>query len=197
MADNFPPMTLFGARGAGKNPKYSLNVSLTRKGALAVMQAATLEAALIAHAPDAILFVDCTGVIRLWNWRAETLFGYSAEEAVGHTLDLIVPEPMRAAHWAGFSRAVQQGHFTKDTVLQTSWALTKDGRRIAVELSAAIIRSTSGQVQGIMAIGRDVTERRAHERAQQERLARLERQVTALTQGSARGGDGSKARCEG
>jgi PAS domain S-box-containing protein len=197
MADNFPPMTLFGARGAGKNPKHSLNVSLTRKGALAVMQAATLEAALIAHAPDAILFVDCTGVIRLWNWRAETLFGYSAEEAVGHTLDLIVPEPMRAAHWAGFSRAVQQGHFTKDTVLQTSWALTKDGRRIAVELSAAIIRSTSGQVQGIMAIGRNVTERRAHEQAQQERLARLERQVTALTQGSARGGDGSKARCEG
>lgn len=156
------------------------------------MQAATLEAALIAHAPDAILFVDCTGAIRLWNHGAEMLFGYSAAEAIGHTLDLIVPEPMRAAHWAGFSRAVQQGHFTKDTVLQTSRALTKDGRSIVVELSAAIIRSPTGQVQGIMAIGRDVTARRAHEQAQQERLARLERQVTTLTQGSARVGDESQ-----
>ena len=49
------------------------------------MKAATLEAALIAHAPDAVLFVDCTGVIRLWNRGAETLFGYSAAEAIGHT----------------------------------------------------------------------------------------------------------------
>jgi PAS domain S-box-containing protein len=161
------------------------------------MKAATLEAALIAHAPDAVLFVDCTGVIRLWNCSAETLFGYSAAEAVGHTLDLIVPEPMRAAHWVGFYRAVQQGHFTKDTVLQTSRALTKDGRLIAVELSAAIIRSTSGQVRGITAIGPDVTERRAHEQAQQERLASLERQVTALTHESAKVSDGSKVRCEG
>jgi PAS domain S-box-containing protein len=172
-------------------------MSLTRKGSLAVMNAATLEAALIAHAPDAVLFVDCTGVIRLWNRGAETLFGYSAAEAVGRTLDLIVPEPLRAAHWAGFFRAVQQGRFTKDTVLQTSQALTKDDRLMAVELSAAIIRSTSGQVRGIMAIGRDVTARRAHEPAQQERLVSLERQVTTLTQGSARVGDGSNARCEG
>jgi PAS domain S-box-containing protein len=161
------------------------------------MTAATLEAALIAHAPDAVLFVDCAGVIRLWNRGAETLFGYSAAEAVGHTLDLIVPEPLRAAHWAGFSRAVQQGHFTKDTVLQTSRALTKDGSSIAVELSAAIIWSPAGQVWGIMAIGRDVTERRAREQAQQERLARLEHQVAALTQGSTRAGDGSQARRKG
>ena len=90
-------------------------------------------------------------------------------------LDLILPEPMRPAHWAGFYRAVQQGRFTKDTELQTSRALTKDGRIIAVELSGAIIWSTAGHVRGIMAIGRDVTERRAHEQAQQERLASLER----------------------
>ena len=121
------------------------------------MKAATLEAALIAHAPDAIIFADCAGVIRLWNQGAVALFGYSAVEAVGHTLDLIVPEPSRTAHWAGFSRAVQQGRFTKDDVLLTSHALTKAGKTIAVELSAAIIRSPCGQVQGIMAIGRDVT----------------------------------------
>jgi PAS domain S-box-containing protein len=130
-----------------------------------------LEAALIAQAPDAIIFADCAGVIRLWNRGAETLFGYGAAEAVGHTLDLIVPESMRAAHWAGFYRAVRQGRFTKETVLQTSRALTKDGRTIFVELAAAIISSPSGEVQGIMAIGREVTERYAREQPQRERSA--------------------------
>jgi signal transduction histidine kinase len=98
---------------------------------------------LIAHAPDAVLCVDRAGVIRLWNRRAETLFGYSAEEAIGHTLDLI-------------------------------W-------------------SSSGHVWGIMAIGHDVTERRAHEQVQQERVTSLKRWVTALTQGKA-SGRGQRAR---
>ena len=121
---------------------------------------AALEIALIAYAPDAIIFADRDGVIRLWNHRSEALFGYRAEEAIGHSLDLIVPESYRAAHWAGFSSAVQRGHFAKGDVLLTSRALTKDDRVITVELSAAIIWSPAGQVSGIMAIGRDVTDRR-------------------------------------
>ena len=151
------------------------------------MQAATPATALIAHAPDAIIFADGAGVIRLWNQEAEALFGHSAAEAVGQTLDLIVPESLRAAHWVGFRRAVQQGRFTNDTVLQTSRVVTKDGRTIAVEFSAAIIWGTAGDVRGILAIGRDVTARRAHEQAQRERIASLERQVAALTQGSTSG----------
>ena len=154
------------------------------------MPAAPLETVLIAYAPDAIIFADWTGVIRVWNQGAEALFGHSAAEAVGHTLDLIVPAPDRPAHWAGFSRAVQQGHFATDDVLLTSRALTKAGNMIAVELSAAIIWSPAGQVRGIMAIGRDVTARRAHEQAQQERLASLVRQVAALTEALARAGEG-------
>ena len=145
------------------------------------MEAAALEAALITHAPDAIIFADRTGVIRLWNRGAETVFGYNAGEAAGHTLDLIVPEPYRTAHWAGFSRAVRRGHFAKDEVLLTSRALTKDGRVIVVELSAAIIRSHHDQVTGIMAIGRDITARRVREQADHERIVCLERQVAALS----------------
>jgi PAS domain S-box-containing protein len=125
------------------------------------MKTPALETAMIAHAPDAIIFADHNGVIRVWNHRAAALFGHSAEEAVGHSLDLIVPEPYRAAHWAGFSGAVQRGHFAKDDVLLTSRAPTKDGGVITVEFSAAIIWSPAGQVTGIMAIGRDVTDRRA------------------------------------
>jgi PAS domain S-box-containing protein len=154
------------------------------------MKATTLATALIAHAPDAIIFADCAGVIRLWNPGAEALFGHRAAEAIGHTLDLIVPEPYRPAHWAGFSRAVQQGRFAQNDVLLTSRALTKDGSSIAGELAAALIWSPAGQVRGIMAIGRDVTARRAREQAQQERMARLERQVAALTEALTRGGEG-------
>jgi PAS domain S-box-containing protein len=143
----------------------------------------------IAHAPDAIIFADCAGVIRLWNRAAEAMFGHGAADAIGQTLDLIVPEPYRIAHWAGFSRAVEQGGFARSDVLLTSRALTKDGRIIMVELAAAIVRSPSCRVQGIMAIGRDVTERRLREQAQVERIASLERQVAALAGGSADAGD--------
>ena len=152
------------------------------------MKAAPLDTALIALAPDAIIFADCAGVIGVWNRAAEALFGHRADEAIGQTLDLIVPEPYRAAHWAGFSRAIERGHFANDDALLTSRALTKDGRVIAVELSAAIIRSPAGEVKGIMAIGRDITDRRVREQAQHERIATLERQVAALTGGIANAG---------
>lgn len=118
-----------------------------------------LQHRLIEAAPDAIIFADCGGVIRLWNHGAETLFGYTAEEAVGHTLDLIVPEPFRETHWTGFHRAIERGYFAKDESLLTSRATTKDGQTISVELSAAIICNDAEQPIGIMAIGRDVTER--------------------------------------
>lgn len=157
------------------------------------MDAAALEAALIAHASDAIIFADCAGVIRLWNHGAETLFGHRVEEAVGHTLDLIVPEPYRTAHWGGFSRAIERGRFASDDMLLTSRALTKDGRVIAVELSAAIIWDASGQVMGVMAVGRDVTARRAREQAQHERIMSLESQVAALTAGMTSAGQGDDA----
>ena len=118
-----------------------------------------LEAILIRDAPDAILFADRDGIIRLWNRGAEALLGYSAAEAIGQSLNLIVPESSREAHWAGFSRAVEQGRFASDAMLQTSRALTKDGNTLTVELSAAIVRDETGAVQGILAIGRDVTKR--------------------------------------
>ena len=100
---------------------------------------------------------------------------------------------IRPAHWAGFSRAVQQSRFTKDAALQTSHALTKDGRTSVVELAAATIWSPSGQVRGIMAIGRDVTEHRARELVQREHIARLEQQVAARSQRSAKAGEGGNA----
>ena len=123
------------------------------------MELVNLAQRLVEAASDAIIFADRGGVIRLWNPGAEVLFGYSAEEAVGQTLDLIVPAPFRDAHWAGYHGAIETGYFAKAESLLTSRPAAKDGRTIYVELSAAIIYSDAGQAIGIMAIGRDVTER--------------------------------------
>lgn len=127
------------------------------------------DSALIAQAPDAIIVADRAGVVRVWNRAAEALFGYRGEEAIGQTLDLIVPEADRPAHWAGFTRAIERGRFASDAALQTSRTVTKDGRPIVVELSAAILLDPAGHPQGIMAIGRDVTERWARDEAQRAR----------------------------
>lgn len=126
---------------------------------------ALTEAELIDRAPDAMVLVDRSGIIRLWNRRAEALFGYPAIEALGTSLDLIIPEPSRIAHWAAFRRAVERGRFANDAMLQASEASTKDGRRILVELSATLIADGQGRITGVLAIGRDLADRPAHERA--------------------------------
>ena len=66
--------------------------------------------AVVEQGPDALIFADCEGTIRLWNARAEAIFGYAAAEAVGRSLDLIIPENLRAAHWRGYRQAITLGH---------------------------------------------------------------------------------------
>ena len=64
---------------------------------------------IVDQAPDAIVFADRDGVIRLWNAGAEAMFGYGVDEAVGQTLDLIIPERLRARHWTGFNNTMATG----------------------------------------------------------------------------------------
>jgi len=78
--------------------------------ALSAQVEAGLAEAIIAQTPDAIIFADREGLIRLWNRGAEVLFGFPAAEVVGSSLDVIIPERFREAHWAGFRRAIAAGH---------------------------------------------------------------------------------------
>ena len=64
---------------------------------------------IVAHTQDAVIFADGAGIIRLWNAGAETIFGYPAAEALGHSLDLIIPEPLRVRHWEGYQRVMATG----------------------------------------------------------------------------------------
>lgn len=130
---------------------------------------------LIEQAPDAIVFADNSGVIRVWNAAAKRIFGFSASEALGANLNIIIPERFREAHWRGFKRALAD-RATKYTgqVLPTR-ALRSDGSQIYVELSFAIILDEKGDVLGALAHARDITERFEKERADRKRLQELEK----------------------
>ncbi|MFY9584549.1 MAG: PAS domain S-box protein [Candidatus Acidiferrales bacterium] len=122
----------------------------------------------------AIIFSDRDGIIRLWNSGAEAMFGYRAEEALGQTLDLIVPERQRSRHWEGYTRVMGTGVTRYGRELLAVPALTKDGKRISIEFSIALLRTPSGELLGATAILQDVTVRWQQQKDLKSRLATLE-----------------------
>ena len=110
--------------------------------------------AIVEQASEAVILADPEGTIRLWNRGAENLFGYSAAEALGANLDLIIPERFRAAHWQGFQRAIESGQLRAAGQARRTRSLHKDGRKLYVELSFALARNDAGKVVGSFAIGR-------------------------------------------
>jgi PAS domain S-box-containing protein len=129
---------------------------------------------IIEGAPDAIMLADRQGIVRLWNAGAASLFGYSSEEALGQSLDLIIPEPMRARHWEGYHRVMATGETVYGSKLLAVPAAHRDGHRLSVEFSIVMLRDDDGKLGGIAAIMRDTTERWKKEKALKERLAELE-----------------------
>ena len=115
--------------------------------------------AIVAQAPDVIIFADCQGAIRVWNHGAETVFGHSAAEVLGESLDLIIPERLRTAHWNGFHKAVNSGQTRYQNQVLTTRSMHKDGSRLYVELSFGLVRDGNGAIVGSLAIGRDCTAR--------------------------------------
>ena len=88
-----------------------------------------LTGAIVAASSDAIMFADREGIIRLWNSGAEKMFGFSAAEALGQSLDLIIPENLRGRHWDGYGRVMESGSSRYSTDLLSTPALRKDGTR--------------------------------------------------------------------
>jgi PAS domain S-box-containing protein len=118
---------------------------------------------------DAVVFADRDGVIRLWNRGAERIFGYSRTEAIGRTLDLIIPEKLRGRHWDGYRRVMETGVTRYGDEVLAVPATHKDGSRRSIEFTVALVRDDGYDLIGIAAVMRDVTarfekERRVHER---------------------------------
>ena len=122
----------------------------------------------------AIVFGDRQGVIRLWNAGAEAMFGWSAAEAVGQSMDLIIPEKHRARHWEGYDHVMESGVTKYGRSVLAVPALTKDGRRISIEFNVVLVKDAKGQVLGVAATMQDVTARWERDKALRVRLAELE-----------------------
>ncbi|HEY8122409.1 MAG TPA: PAS domain S-box protein [Myxococcota bacterium] len=115
--------------------------------------------------PDAVLVADREGAIRYWNAGAARVFGIAANDALGRSLDLIIPERQRARHWEGWRKVIATGVTQYGERLLSVPALRADGKRISVEFSVALIFDARGGVEGVAAVLRDVTERWERERA--------------------------------
>jgi PAS domain S-box-containing protein len=110
--------------------------------------------------PDAIVFADATGVIRLWNRGAERMFGFTEAEAQGQPLDIIIPAGLRDRHWQGFHETMRTGQTRYgDGQILAVPATRKDGTRLSVEFTIVPFTGDDGRITGIAAIMRDVTAR--------------------------------------
>ena len=140
----------------------------------------TLCRKIVETAGDAVIFADRDGIIRLWNRAAEEMFGYTEAEAVGRSLDLIIPEKQREIHWKGYGKVMLSGvtKYGSDTLAVP--AVTKDGERISIEFTINLLRDGDGKVLGPVAVVRDVTARWMREKELRQRLAFLEAGQTAL-----------------
>jgi len=133
---------------------------------------------LFEEAPDAIIFADLDGAVRAWNAGAERVFGHTTAEAIGRSLDLIIPEQFREAHWQGYSRALAAGETKYQGQVLPTRAVRRDGETIYVELTFAIIHDREGGVIGALAHARDITERWLREREQRRELRDLQQRAS-------------------
>ncbi len=129
---------------------------------------------LVEAAGDAIVAADAEGRIVLWNPAAERIFGFSRGEALGQSLDLIIPERFRQRHWEGYDKVMRSGATRYGTEVLRVPALRKDGRPLSIAFTVALLKSTDGRVESIVAIMRDDTARWNDERALKKRLAEAE-----------------------
>jgi PAS domain S-box-containing protein len=127
---------------------------------------------LVREAPDAIIFADAEGLIRFWNRGEERIFGFAEAEALGHSLDIIIPDNLRVRHWAGFSATMRSGstHYGSGEILAVP-ALRKDGRRVSIEFTILTFRDNHARIIGIAAMLPDVTARFEEIRSLRRQLA--------------------------
>ena len=129
---------------------------------------------LVAAIGDAVIASDADGAITLWNPGAERIFGYTEAEALGKSLDLIVPERLRARHWDGYNKSMATGTTKYGNDLLRVPALHKDGRAMSIAFTVAMLFGADGKVSAVVAVIRDDTARFNDDRALRKRLADAE-----------------------
>jgi PAS domain S-box-containing protein len=130
---------------------------------------------IVEGSPEAIVLGDAQGIIRLWNAAAAALFGFTAEEAVGHSMEIIIPERLRSRHWDGYHKVMATGvsRYGHGDLLAVP-AVTKDGRTISIEFTIQMLKGAAGEIVGPLATIRDVTNRFQREKEMSRRMKELE-----------------------
>lgn len=129
--------------------------------------------------PDAILICDHAGTVRYWNVAAERVFGFRVTEALGVSMNLIIPERLRARHWAGWEATMRTGvtRYGEGQLLAVP-ALHKDGRQVSIEFSIQLMKDADGQIEWVVAVIRDVTDRFIREKDLRAQLKALQTKTT-------------------
>ena len=133
-----------------------------------------LHRRIIEATQEAVIFADREGRIALWNRGAERVFGWPAAEAIGQSLDLIIPDQLRGRHWDGWNHVMETGVTRYASDLLAVPAMRKDGTRISIEFTVALLQDDAGAITGVAAVLRDVTERWQRDKELRARLAELE-----------------------
>ena len=134
--------------------------------------------AIVGQTPDAIILADCDGLIQVKNRGAEAVVGFSAAEVMGCSLDIIIRERFRRAHWKGFRQAIASGRTQHGDHVRTTRATHKLGHGLYVDLSFGLVTSEARSVIGSVAVGRERSARYLSEKALRDRVADLERKAS-------------------
>ena len=138
-----------------------------------------LHRRIIEATQEAVIFADREGRIALWNGGAERVFGWPAAEAIGQSLDLIIPDQLRGRHWHGWNQVMETGVTRYASDLLAVPAMRKDGTRISIEFTVALLQDDAGAVTGVAAVVRDVTERWQRDKELRAKLAANEAKAPA------------------
>jgi len=128
---------------------------------------------LVETSADAIMVCNAAGKITLWNAASERMFGHTAREAMGQSLDIIIPQRQQARHWEGYHVTMASGITKYGTSVLRVPAVHKDGHTLSIAFTVSLLNDAAGQVSAIVAIVRDESVKFAQERALRERIAKL------------------------
>jgi PAS domain S-box-containing protein len=137
--------------------------------------------ALVASVGDGVMASDAQGLIILWNPACQRMFGFTEAEALGKSLDLIIPQRQQKPHWDGYHKTMATG-ITKygNDVLRVP-AVHKDGHTLSIAFTVSMLHTADGAVSAIVAVIRDESVKFAEERGLRKRVMELETQLAART----------------
>lgn len=130
-------------------------------------------------AGDGIVISDAKGIITYWNDACTRIFGFTKEDAIGESLDIIIPDNQQKPHWDGYEVTMNSGETKYGTSILRVPAVNKAGERISIAFSVALLKDDQGKVTGIAAIVRDETEQFSANRKIRKELSALKATIKA------------------